>query len=63
MTKYFIVLINWDILNKGRIKRNLFTLKSDFNEIFSLYISIDVIVKMWDSYFRYYLHSHLLKKN
>jgi len=41
MTKYFIVLIKWDILNKDRIGKNLCTQKNSYNGEFSLYISID----------------------
>jgi len=32
MTKYFIVLIEEDILNKGRIEKKLYTPKNDYNE-------------------------------
>ena len=41
MTKYSIVLIKWDILNKGRIGRNLCTQKSGYNGESPLYIRID----------------------
>jgi len=41
MTKYSIVLIKWDILNKGRIEKNLCKPKSSYNGKSPLYIGID----------------------
>jgi len=40
MTKYFIVLIRWDILNKGRIRKKLYTPKYCYKEESSLFIGI-----------------------
>jgi len=40
MTKYSIVLIKWDILNKGRIGKKLCTPKCDYNGKYPLYIKV-----------------------
>jgi len=41
MTKYFLVLIKRDILNKDKIGKTLCK-KNGYNKKFSLYIGIDV---------------------
>jgi len=43
MTKYSIVLIKWDILNKNRIGKKLCTPKNGYNGESLLYIDIEIM--------------------